>query len=263
VLGAVSVLAMTGGLVAVAAPAASAATVLEACDATLLSSITPPLGGTVQATAIKGSDKTTQTCTGALSGTTGNAITQSASLTGSGSCPALAADPPLPGTYPFNGKMTIKYTTIVDDKNLTSSGYIRLGSSELGLDALGVTGIVTKGIAVGADITGDLGFSPWWDKKFTPAWDAGTSYAKGVSVAYNKIPYKSKVAGTTIGANPASTPTEWTAGTGPAGPEDLTDLLGCVGAAPGATIPYAKAFTDGTTTALATAVSSAITLQFP
>jgi hypothetical protein len=28
-------------------------------------------------------------------------------------------------------------------------------------------------------------------------------------------------------------------------------------------IPFAKAFTDGTTTALATAVSSAISLQFP
>src|SRR5689334_11595230 len=139
VLAAASTLAVVGGLLGAMAPAASAATVLESCNANLLSTITPPLGATLQSSTIKGSDKTNQTCTGALSAISGNAIANSVGVTGVGSCPALAADPPLAGAYPFNGKMSIKYFNLdPNSKNYASSAYIRLGSSETALNVLSI-----------------------------------------------------------------------------------------------------------------------------
>jgi hypothetical protein len=266
VLAAAGSLAMVGGMIGMMAPAAHAdATVLESCQANLLSTITPALGATDVPTVIKGGDKTAapgESCTGALSSTTGGALQQAASLSGVGSCPGLAGNDP--NAYPFNGKMSIKYANIdpVSQKNYASSAYIRLGSSQVGLDVLHVTGIVTKGEAVGADVTGDLGFSGWWDKKFTATWDSGTNYAKGAQVAgSDEQLYKSAVADN-LGNDPTTTSGFWTlASPGPVGPESFNDLLACVGG--GGSIPFAKAFTTGTTTALGTVVNSAITLQFP
>jgi len=314
VLAAASTLAVAGGLVAVMAPAAYAApTVLESCQANLLNTVTPPLGVSDVSTVIKGSDKTPEACTGALSGTTGGTIGNSVGLTGVLSCPGLAGGDP--NVYPANGKMSIKYANTDpnnDGKNYSSSAYVRLGSSESGPDVLHVAGIVTKGSAVGADVTGDVGFSGWWDSKFTPAWDVNTTYAKSALVAgSDSKQYKSLAAGNT-GNDPTTTPGSWarvyssplwTAATtyavdalvtasdgqiyksrvngnvnhnpptspifwqfvskGNSGPIGFNDLLGCLSGAPGDVIPYAKAFTQGTTTALGTAVNSAITLQFP
>jgi hypothetical protein len=311
VLAGAGALAMAGGMIGLMGTAAQAAgpTVLESCQATLLSSVTPPLGASDVSTVIKGADKTTETCTGAAQGQTGNAIGQSAGLTGTLSCPGLAGNDP--NVYPANGKMSIKYANLDPNlKNFASSGYIRLGSSQVGLDVLHVTGIVTKGVAVGADVTGDLGFSGWWDSKFTPAWDNATAWAKSALVAdSNKLQWKALTANTGINpietawssataynpgdkvsvantpstgltttykallANtnkaPATNKTTWepdwvsVPSAGNTGPIGFNDLVGCVGGVPGDNIPFAKAFTNGTTTALGTVVSSAVTLQFP
>jgi hypothetical protein len=91
-------------------------------------------------------------CTGPLSATTGPLVSVKGKVSGIGSCVAATG----PVTDPTDGKLDFTWTTVVADKPLKSSAYIRLGAGSQP-DAAGfANGIVTKGPGVGTDVKGEL-----------------------------------------------------------------------------------------------------------
>ena len=232
-----------GSLVAVAAPAGAATTLLS-CDAVkgtsqVNSSIVPAIGSSDASgsnpaenvvTTIKGKGTGLPvTCTGALAAATGNLVKASNKLVGVTSCEALVTAGASPaGAWTTSGKVSWTFANPTSSNlgsgaaahpswNLTTklSAYVRLGQGTPALDDLSLDGIVTKGVAVGSFFNGVIGFDPYTDTTF-------------------------------------------------ATPVTLANLLPCAtGNPPTATIGAAQAFTDGTTNILGTNVSSAFEVTTP
>jgi hypothetical protein len=122
--------------------------------------VKPALNNTVQANvAISFKNSLTvgfpRTCTGTLAASAGPLTAFKGKVVGNTSCDSAATGPASP--YPANGKATNVYTVLGSNgKPVTSSLYIRLGAGAT-LDTFAVSnGIVTKGVAVGADVVGSL-----------------------------------------------------------------------------------------------------------
>jgi hypothetical protein len=88
-----------------------------------------------------------------------------AGLSGSVSCnstdPSLITD--YPASYPLQGKLTYKFNELdAKSKNLSIAAYVRGGRDPLDTNPTNfqITGIVTKGVGVGGDITATLSFFP-------------------------------------------------------------------------------------------------------
>lgn len=174
---------LMGGMLAFGGGTSSAATVLLDCDKVLGSGTVSP-GLTNQSLkqdiSIKSAKNYVAPCTGALAGTTGNAIAVSGKfttdpdpkqplVTGGFSCdPAATAPDP---RYPPYGKLSTKFANIdpLSGKNFAASAFIRLGAIPGILDGATVTGIVTKGIGVGADVSGSFLQQPVWVNGIPPA----------------------------------------------------------------------------------------------
>lgn len=176
-----------GGILVAAAPAAHAApTSIGGCQgAVLLGTITPALGdqtqiGVVAKTKIL-KDLTTKTAIGGTCATAsrpgdpinppGGAVllnpkAEAASLSGNASCAngatAMAADANAAAAWPLNGKITWTMTQL---NALAKPWQIQadveaLGFSPTGPDVLDIGGIVLKGAAVGAIVSGNIWFDP-------------------------------------------------------------------------------------------------------
>jgi hypothetical protein len=176
-------LAMVGSMVAVAAPASAAPTVIGNCGGSVsLGTLTPPLGD--QTAAVVASTKLLKSVLGAkptLGGVcntnpafaNGNSTTtpkaQAAKLSGRASCangaPAQAVDATAATQYPLNGKISTTMTeTGADTKPLVIQSYIALlGAATSGNpfgDVFNLGGIVIKGVGVGATTTGSIWQDP-------------------------------------------------------------------------------------------------------
>ncbi len=173
-LGAASALLLTGGMVAVALPATAAVTPVGSCDSSLnLLKLKPPLGDQTAPLSVSGGlakDQTTKaaiagTCSGTTYGSTLHVISQAVKLSGAASCAngatAQAADATAANAYPLNGKLTDKFSEIIAGKNAQIASYISaLGFNPGGPDLLDVGGIVTKGVDVGAQVSGTIWEDP-------------------------------------------------------------------------------------------------------
>ena len=169
-------------------PAGAAPTVLLECDqvngtATVSKGITNVATGqkiNTTSTAIDGG------CTGPLATITGAPVatnplsvklaTPNKAPFGNPLTQGLSCDTTVPGIYPPSGKARITFTNTYNGKPLTSDSYIRLGglTDEDIQDATGdpsvtttdypdatkVSGIVTKGAGLGADVTGVVMYQP-------------------------------------------------------------------------------------------------------
>jgi hypothetical protein len=92
-----------------------------------------------------------RTCTGDLAATAGPLTAFKGKVVGDITCAGAGG-----GGIPANGKVTNVYTEVVNLKVLNSSLYVRLGAGAT-LDTFGIsTGIVTKGVGIGADVVGGL-----------------------------------------------------------------------------------------------------------
>ena len=106
----------------------------------------PGFGGSITTTG-QGS------CT--IGGSTFNDVSVGAQLSGVASCDTTSTDPTL---YPLNGKLKLSYAA----KTFSTQTYIRVAGFDPvpGPDVIALTGIVTKGIGVGATIGGEVFFDP-------------------------------------------------------------------------------------------------------
>jgi hypothetical protein len=85
-------------------------------------------------------------------------------LTGRATCDQTSTDPT---QYPLNGKLSMTYTADVnpaDGKPDSSLAYVRVGQGGGFADQVSVHGIVTKGVAVGADLDATVLFQPYQSK---------------------------------------------------------------------------------------------------
>jgi len=181
-LGALSALAVAGSLISVTAVAAHADEVANCSGATLIAatpSTGPALTDTVgpvtmgvhaaktvadgsvpKGTVLGGTCPTSIPPSGTSSPLHPKAI--AAKWTGAISCQELdynASD----GTYPLNGNLTITMTETIPatspPKSYQIASYVKIGSGD-NLDTLSVSGIVTKGVAVGSLVGGSLWYDP-------------------------------------------------------------------------------------------------------
>jgi len=184
-----STLAIAGSMIAVAAPAAQAApTVVGGCGGSIiLATITPALGDQTQiGTVVKTKLLKDLTTKQAIAGDCSSAVrpgdpihpagglvspltpkAEAASLLGNASCAngatATAADANAAAAWPLNGKIT---WTMTQSNALAKPYAIQADIQGLGFnaaagpDVLDVGGIVLKGAAVGATVTGDIWFDP-------------------------------------------------------------------------------------------------------
>lgn len=145
-------------------------TVLIDCDHVIGNgTVTPGINNTSlqQNIAVKGAKAYTAPCTGVLvtALSLGDAISVSGKFTtdpdpknpfvsGGFSCDQTATSPDQP--YPPYGKLATKFAGInpFTGKNYAASAFVRLGSDPAYLDSATVTGIVTKGVGVGGDVSG-------------------------------------------------------------------------------------------------------------
>ena len=90
-----------------------------------------------------------------VGGASFNDVQAAAKLSGIGSCDSASTDPRL---YPLNGKLQLRYV----GGALRSDTYVRIAGFDPvpGPDVIGVTGIVTKGLGLGATVGGELFFDP-------------------------------------------------------------------------------------------------------
>lgn len=177
-------------------PAGAAPTVLLECDQ-VNASATVSKGITNQATGQKISTTSSAIdggCTGPLAAITGAPVatnplsvklaTPNKAPFGNPLTQGLSCDTSVPGIYPPSGKAIITFTNTYNGKPITSNSYIRLG----GLtdediqeatgdpsvtttdypDATKVSGIVTKGAGLGADVTGVVMYQPTATKQGGP-----------------------------------------------------------------------------------------------
>jgi hypothetical protein len=104
-------------------------------------------------------------CTYNIALNSGNLTKLSGKLTGRVTCDPTSTDPT---QYPLNGKLTMTYTADVnpaDGKPDSSSAYVRTNQVPGGFaDDVLVHGIVTKGVAVGADFDSTAMFHPYQSK---------------------------------------------------------------------------------------------------
>ncbi|MEJ5255908.1 MAG: hypothetical protein WHS89_11200 [Acidimicrobiales bacterium] len=184
---------LVGGMLAFGSGTSSAVTVLLDCDKVLGNgTVSPGISNqsVKQDISIKSAKNYTAPCTGALAGQTGDAIAVSAKfttdpdpkqplITGGFSCDTSATTPDPP--YPPYGKLSTKFANInpLTGKNFASSAFVRLGSIPGILDGVTITGIVTKGTGVGADVSGSFLQHPTWKNGVPPL--SGTSVGASAS----------------------------------------------------------------------------------
>jgi hypothetical protein len=184
---------LVGGMLAFGSGTSSAVTVLLECDKVLgTGTVSPGISNqsVKQDISIKSAKNYTAPCTGALAGMTGDAIAVSGKFTtdpepknttpdGGFSCDTSATGPVTP--YPPYGKLTTKFANPdpVTGKSFTSSAFVRLGSLPGILDGATITGIVTKGPGVGADVSGSFLQQPVWKNGVPPL--SGTSVGANAS----------------------------------------------------------------------------------
>lgn len=183
-----STLAIAGSMFAMAAPAAHAApTVVGGCGGQVaLGTITPALGDQTQIGVVAKTkllkDLTTKT---AIAGDCSSAVrpgdpihpagglvspltpkAEAASLLGNASCAngatAQAADATAAAAWPLNGKITYTMTQLnaLGKPYAIQADIEGLGFNPAGPDLLDVGGIVLKGAAVGAIVSGNIWFDP-------------------------------------------------------------------------------------------------------
>ena len=233
-IGLAATVGLLGGVFAMGAPAAHAATVIGGCSGIkFIGTIVPPLAGDGTPTAVVAATKTakagtvewgvgfsfSETETGAGSCSIGygpGAFSASDMLVGaklSGVATCNSALPQAPPQYPLNGKIKLNNVAKTD----VLQGYIRVAGFDPvpGPDVIALTGIVTKGNAPGATINGEVAFDPV--KKAAVNGEAGGPELKGQYYFDN-----SQV------ANPCGTPTGGSIGIIAGG--DGLSLLGSVAA---------------------------------
>ena len=188
VLGATSALVFSGGMIAMAAPAANAVvTQTGACNGSLtLTKLVPNLGDQTKATKASGAVTTDSVTLAKNGGVCSNLVNVptvpgpglqppaflnpkaiSSVLAGNASCAsgasAKAADANNAWAYSLNGKITTTMSQIKTGTTPWSTqGYISiLGfSATAGPDVVDVTGIVVLGLSVGSNISGSLWENP-------------------------------------------------------------------------------------------------------
>lgn len=161
---------LAAGMLAFGTGTSNAATVLIDCDHVIGNGTVSPgiTNASVQQNiSVKGAKAYTAPCTGVLVTALGlgDAISVSGKFTtdpepknpfvsGGFSCDPSATSPDQP--YPPYGKLATKFAGIdpFTGKNYAASAFVRLGSDPTYLDSATVTGIVTKGVGVGGDVSG-------------------------------------------------------------------------------------------------------------
>jgi hypothetical protein len=179
-LAAVGVLAVGSGVFGAMSAGAASGTTSLACDLTVRSKVVAPLDQTEDATKIAGSEAqppdpdgtgpltkpAAETCTGPSQSTTGDLMKASLSLKGNYNCPDLVSLSPT--AVRFSGTLTLTYMNgPAPDKHYSTVAYVR--ADPTATDVLDLQGIVTKGIGVGQDVSGQVGFAAFADPKYTTA----------------------------------------------------------------------------------------------
>jgi hypothetical protein len=145
---------------------------MDCSNVGLIGAVKAPLNDTRQANVALSLKSTTgiatqypRTCTGDLAAAAGPLTQVSGKFTGSMSCSA-AASGPAPVVLP-SGKLSFTWTTNdpIKLKPLTSSTFVRLDQTADFVDQVSISnGLVTKGVGIGADVTGSMLLQPT-DKK--------------------------------------------------------------------------------------------------
>ncbi len=214
-----SALTLAGGLALVAAPAAQAApTNIGHCDGSIiLGTITPALtdvtqiGVVVKTKLLK--DLTTKT---AIAGDCSSVVrpgdpihpagglvspltpkAEAASLLGNASCASAANDPNSAAAWPLNGKITWTMTQLNDllkPYQIQADVQI-MGFDPAGPDVVDLGGIVLKGVAVGATVSGNIwedpvtltggtsGYNTGWTLDLTNALGCGDATPGNASIS--------------------------------------------------------------------------------